>query len=854
MSRWTLNPQAPQCANSPAVAQVLVQTDSISSHDVTNLPEHAPPREKRKRFLHYVGISRFSKTRSQRRVPALLCALLLSGCFAPERYEATWGSAEIRVDTKEGILRVRSADRTWAELNLFRAGFAVGEAFYEMQYGMFRIDESGTQAPLRADEIRLLETPAEGPLRIGLFKDEKEIAELELRPEGPNHLLLRATAHDDRHNRTYLSMSCEAEDHFAGFGAHTHDVDFRGQIVPVWVSEQGVGKSDTNEYAPLWFVAGRRHTTHVAVPATVTSRGTALAIDTHAFTRFDVCASDESELVLESFEGEMRLHLFDGPTPLEAIESLTRFTGRPRMPPAWAFAPWNDAIFGTASVREMAQFLRSEEIPSSAIWTEDFRGGEWSGDLYRLEEDWRLDTELYPEFQSLIAELKGMGFAHQLYFNTFLTRGKDVFQEAADNGFAILEKQGNQPFLFDGADAQFSPTGLVDLTNPDAVRWTAGFLHDAIDWGALGWMADFAEWMPVEGVRLHSGADPALVHNLYPVLWAQLNDEVVRERGLENEMNIFHRSAHLYSQRYVQILWAGDQRTDFQRDDGMPTVIPMGLGAAAVGFPFFAHDIAGYQSSTNPVVSKELFFRWTSLGAYTPIMRTHHGTHATQNWNLRSDEESTDHFRTYAELHMQLFPYLYGLAALAIERGQPLWLSLGLVFPKDPSAWPILDQFFLGTHLLVAPVVEEGAQTREVYFPAGRYVPFMGAGSAVTGPATVQVRAAVDEIPVYLRAGGIVPLLREPVQTLLPGSFDVPGLEATNGDRAVYVALGADGEFAEESGSRYILEGSGTSLAGLELDETGAVHLRGDGVVEGSGFRFRLEGHPTSRDTWIYFQ
>lgn len=854
MSRWTLNSQAPQCAISPAFTQVLVQTERNSSHVAANPPEHAPPREKRKRFLHFVEISHLQIKWALRLVPMWVCALFWGACFAPEHHQALWGEAEIRVDAKEGSLQIRSHDRTWAKLNLFRAGFAKGEAFYEMQYGMFRIDESGSDAPLFADEIRLLDTPSEGTLRLGLWRGEKELGELELTRSGTGHILLRATATDATHNRTFLSMSCEPEDHFAGFGAHTHDVDFREQIVPVWVSEQGVGKSDSNEYGPIWFVAGRRHTTHVAVPATVTSRGTALALDTHAFTRFDVCATDETELGLESFEGEMRLHLFDGPTPLKAIEALTQFTGRPRLPPAWAFAPWNDAIFGTDSVREMAQFLRAEQIPSSAIWTEDFRGGEWAGDLYRLEEDWRLDAELYPDFQTLIAELKGMGFAHQLYFNTFLTQGKDVFQEAVDEKYAIWDKLGNGPFLFDGADAKFSPTGLVDLTNPDAIAWTKSFLHDAIDWGARGWMADFAEWMPVEGVRLHSGEDPALVHNLYPVLWAQLNDEVVRERGLENEMNIFHRSAHLYSQRYVQILWAGDQRTDFQRDDGMPTVIPMGLGAAAVGFPFFAHDIAGYQSSTNPVVSKELFFRWTSLGAYTPIMRTHHGTHATQNWNLRSDVESTDHFRTYAELHVRLFPYLYGLAERATQQGHPLWLAMGLLFPRDEVAWPILDQFFLGTHLLVAPIIDEGAEGREVYFPAGRYVPFMRSGAEIVGPKTEQVAAAIDEIPVFLRAGGIVPLLREPVQTLFPGALDVPGLESVEAERVVYVALGANGAFTEQSGARYVLEGSGTSLAGLALNEAGAVHLTGNGVVEGDGFLFRLEGHPSSRDTWIYFQ
>lgn len=852
MSRWTLNSQTLRYANCPTFPQVQVQP---TLHERTNSPQHGPPREKRKRFLHFVSISQMALGLPFPWGLLLVLSLGAVGCGPELRYHETWGDTEVKLDAETGILQLRRQEHEWAQLHLFQTGFSRGEAFYEMQYGMFRIDESGTEAPLFVDQVRLLSTPSTGPLRVALWRGAQELGELELRQEDEGHLLVQLKAKDQGFNRSHLQMACAPDDHFAGFGAHTHDVDFRGQVVPIWVSEQGVGKRADNEISDaFWFLVGRRHTTHVAVPAAVLSRGTALALQTHAFTRFDVCATNEDALGIESFEGEMRLHLFDGPSPLAAIERLTNFTGRPRLPPAWAFAPWNDAIFGSEAVRDMARFLRAERIPSSAIWTEDFRGGEWAGDLYRLEEDWRLDAALYPDYENLVAELRQMGFAHQLYFNTFLTQGRDVFEEATDQGYAIFAKQGEVPFLFDGADAKFSPTGLVDLTNPDAVRWTKSFLHQAMDRGARGWMADFAEWMPVEGVRLASGEDPARVHNQYPVLWAQLNDEAVRERGLENEMNVFHRSAHLFSQRYVQILWAGDQRTDFQRDDGMPTVIPMGLGAAAVGFPFFAHDIAGYQSSTNPTASKELFFRWTSLGAYTPVMRTHHGTHASQNWNLRSDEESTAHFRRYAEQHVRLFPYLYALAKIATERGQPLWLSLGLLFPKDSQAWPILDEFFLGTHILVAPVVEENARSRDVYFPAGRYVPFMRQGTEVFGPTTERVEADLGEIPVYLRAGGIVPVLREPVQTLLPGSTEMPGVEQTENAREVYVALGQAGAFEENSGARYVLEGEGTSLTGLEIDDAGAVHVVGNAVLEGDGFRFRLEGHPSSRDTWIYFQ
>lgn len=783
-----------------------------------------------------------------------LCALVPAGCGPGDAFSAQWGDVEVGVDAKALRLSMQSHGRTLADLDLSQVAFGQGETFYEMQFGMFRLDEVQPPAFVYPDGMKLTEAPAEGPVEFTLSRGEQPFATGRLSWVADGHLQLAITPTEGGYNRASVALDCGASDHFAGLGAHTHDVDFRGQVVPVFVSEQGVGKRDDNQYPqPLWYIQGRRHTTHVAIPAMVSSRGSALALETHAYSEFDLCSTEEDRIRLESHEPVLNLHLFDGPTPLAAVDRLTRFTGRPRVPAPWAFAPWNDAIFSSANVREFAEFLRAEQIPTSAIWSEDWRGGADSGDLYRLHEDWRLDRDFYPDYEDMVRDLEALGIAHQVYFNTFLTQTGDVFAEADAGGYAIAAKTGGT-FLFDGVDANFSPTGLVDLTNPAAVTWMKSFLEGALDLGARGWMADFAEWMPIEGVKLASGEDPALVHNLYPVLWAQLNDEVVRARGLENEVSIYHRSAGLFSQGYTQILWAGDQRTDFQTDDGLPTVIPMGLGAGAVGFPYYAHDIAGYQSSTNPTVTKELFFRWTELGALSPVMRTHHGTHARLNWNLRSDEESTAHFKRYAELHIRLYPYLRGLALRARDEGRPLWLAMGLLYPEDETAWPILDQFFLGDALLVAPVVTAGATSRRVYVPAGRFAPWRSEGPAIEGPATAEVAAPLGEIPVFLRAGGIVPLTDAPAQTLLPGKPGIPGLESVEGDRVVYVGLGAAGAFTEESGASYELAGTGTALTGLAREADGAVLFSGNGTLAGEDFSLSFRGHPENRTYRIFFR
>jgi alpha-glucosidase len=413
----------------------------------------------------------------------------------------------------------------------------------------------------------------------------------------------------------------------------------------------------------------------------------------------------------------------------------------------------------------------------------------------------------------------------------------------------ILREDGT-PYLAAGAAAGLSQVSFLDLTNPEAREFAKSHMHRVIGQGADGWMADYAEWTPIDGVQLFDGSDPAETHNRFPQLWQELNAEVVEEADLTGQMGIYFRSGHRSAPRTAGLVWAGDQRTSFAADDGLPTVIPMGLGLAAAGVPFYGHDIAGYQFIGNDPGTKELFFRWTSLGALSPLMRTHHGIKVDENWDLRDDEESTAHWKRYAELHVQLYPYIRGLAAAAVNDGEPLWIPMGLVHPDDDTAWPITDQYYFGPALLVAPVVtksetEDGAVTRSIYFPDGRFSSFMGPADAVTGPSHVSVDVPLTEIPIYIKAGGIVPMTAEPAQTLriAEGMRD---LTSTEGHRIVYVGLGSDGTFEEEDGATYSLSGTGVTPQ--------TVDIIGNDTVSGDGWTFTLSGHPADRQFTIFAQ
>jgi alpha-glucosidase len=784
----------------------------------------------------------------------------MAGCIRcspdfPTTKSADWGFAQVHVDTAAKVLTINRDGKELFSLDVTGVAFRHGDATYEMQYGMFDVRDNAEEW-VRAERMELSHDQEVDAILFNLLDGSGNLLATgkvnPVRDGTGDRVALTLANMNPNHNRSRMAFGCEPNDHFNGLGAQSADVDHRGQRVPLWVSEQGIGKTDNDDLPPtLWQLVGRRHTTQVPIPAVVTSRGTAWLLDTYAYAVFDLCKERTDRVSLEAWEGTLRFNLYTGPTPLKALEELTRHMGRPRLPAPWAFAPWNDAVHGTQSVRDFAQFLRTNHIPSSAIWSEDWKGGFQTGAMYTLTENWNRDETLYPNFTQLTSDLRAQGIAMQVYRNPFMFLDADLYAEARDGHHLITDVNG-APYTTAGA--KFTDTAFIDFTNAATRTWMVNILAQPLALGALGWMADYAEWMPVDGAHLSSGENPELVHNRYPLMWQQANNDALAQAGKLDEAVLFYRSGHLRSQALAQVMWAGDQRTSFEADDGLPTIVPIGLGLAATGFPFFAHDVAGYQSATNGPVTRELFYRWTELGALTPVMRTHHGTNVSQNWNLRSDADSTAHFKRYAQLHIRLYPYLRALAHAAVDHGQPLWLGLGLLHPSTEAAWGVKDEFMLGPAMLVAPVMTEGAITRDIYFPPGRYAPMLTAGDEVVGPITVSVAAPLEEIPIYLAAGGLVPMTAEPAETLFSDVAGVPGLESTEGDRVVYVGLGAESDFTEESGASYALRGTGTSLAGLAREADGSMRVTGNATLTGMAFTLTLSGHPDARVTHVFFR
>jgi alpha-glucosidase len=311
----------------------------------------------------------------------------------------------------------------------------------------------------------------------------------------------------------------------------------------------------------------------------------------------------------------------------------------------------------------------------------------------------------------------------------------------------LIRNEAGDAYVFPAPNGSSS---LPDLTNPQAREYVKGFLRAmVVDLGMDGWMSDFGEWAPTDAVYA-DGSDPVARHNLYPVDWHRLWREVMDEVRPDGDYVVFARSGFTGVHAVSMIHWIGDQETDWSDTDGLPTVVPALINLGLSGIPYVTHDIAGFSGTIAPPSTKELFMRWTELGAFTPIMRTHEGARKDLNWSWNEDAETIAHFRRFARIHQALGGEIRALASEAASSSAPILRHLMLVFPNDRHSRTVSDQFMLGDSLLVAPVVTEGATTRNVYLPPGTWF-HIWTGQRYDGGRDLEIDAPLGQPPVFSR-------------------------------------------------------------------------------------------------------
>ncbi len=615
-------------------------------------------------------------------------------------------------------------------------------------------------------------------------------------------------------NRIALKFKSAPEDRYFGMGERFNSAEHRGERVYNWTQEGCLINCQNTSM------------TYFPVPFFLNPKGYGFLLDDSHYSEFDFAKSDPKILELFNWNRKLEFMIFYGPQPLSVIEAYTNFTGRVSVPPPWAFGTWVAAtaakLQGTSSgpehVRKVARDCRENHIPCSAVWSEDWAWTNPVTMIYSNGIQWDLNRQRYPDYERLAGELHQDGFKFLSYFAPYLGAGSPAFQQAADQGY-LAKAQGGGPAEFRWL---LPKVGEPDLTNPQAREWwEKTFFWKAVDYGVDGWMHDFSEYTPVEA-QFSDGRDGWAVHNDYPRLWAMTAREFWDRARPDGDYVFFMRAGWTGSWKYAPVMWTGDQSTNWGKADGLASVIPGVNSAGISGAPIAATDIAGYHCVTTPATDKELFFRWTQLGALLPVMRTHESSGCPNNWLFNSDRETLLLFKKYAALHTSLFPYLYTLAYESAAKGWPMVRHLMLQYPDDPGSLQEEYEFMLGDRILVAPVIENRAREREVYFPPGEWVSWWD-GKHYKGCADKSVRttnacgptrvpAPLEQIPLFVKNGTLVPLFDSRIDTLAKESRpDLNGWDDANQTiKVLFFGEGKD-DYVLWDGTAFHCESAGKS-------------------------------------------
>lgn len=618
---------------------------------------------------------------------------------------------------------------------------ARGNPEVQMYRGNFRISDTpqGEVAPASWRECD------DG---VELFDGDAIVARLAV---SGNALTLNAEAPE--YDRLRIRFHAEPGECVWGGGEQMSYLALNGRSFPIWTSEPGVGRDKSTELTRRMdadgMAGGDYWNTNYPQPTFLTSRWLAVHLDANCYSVLDF--TDPAFHAVDVWSGTARFEVFGDDGPRGLVAQLSARFGRQPELPDWAIG---GAIVGlksgASSFDRLEKFIEAGTAVSG-LWCEDWAGVRETSFGRRLFWDWHSgarSAERYPDLAARIAALNTRGIRFLAYANPYIAVEGDLYEEARAGGHFCLRTDSDEVHLVDFGEFD---CGVVDFTRAETQAWFAERIlgREMLDIGISGWMADFGEYLPTD-LRLADGSDPMEAHNLWPVLWAQVNAMALESRGKTGDALFFMRAGFSGVQAHCPLLWAGDQSVDFTRHDGIGTVITGALSAGLVGNAYSHSDCGGYTSLHGNVRTAELMQRWCELAAFAPVMRSHEGNRPDDNLQYDSTPDLLSCFARWSRVHAHLAPYVRHLCEEASVRGLPAQRPLFLHYPQETALFTVQDQFLYGADLLVAPVIEEGAVQRRVVLPGTETWRDCWTGEDFA-PGTHDIPAPIGQPPVFYR-------------------------------------------------------------------------------------------------------
>ncbi len=657
-----------------------------------------------------------------------------------------------------------------------------------------------------------------------------------------------------------VGFVASAEERFVGFGERSNAVDQRGMALEHYVADGPY--YDAQEYGvmgellPDWGTRFRSDSTYFPIPWLLSSRGYGVLIDNDEMSYHRVGSDDADAWSLEVETAALELRVFGGPTPVEALGRYTEAVGRqPDDYAPWFFGPWVQ----TDSDSQIEE-ARLGDVPTSlnATYLHYLPCGRHQGQ----EEEQVARTAANHE----------MGVAIHTYFNPMICVSfEPAFSESEALG-ALLKHADGQTYIYDYCSNLTScfEVSQFDFEAENGVEAYKALTDEALSHGYDGWMEDFGEYTPLDAVSA-DGVTGTAFHNRYVRDYHCGAYEATRDAG--KPLARFTRSGWTGSPACSPIVWGGDPTTGYDYD-GIQSSIHRALSMGTSGVGIWGSDIGGFFALFGRSLDGPMFDRWIAYGGLSVVMRSQKNGVQFPEYDRPQpwDEEHLPVWRLYSKLHTQLYPYMQAAAEEYYATGRPIMQHHVLTHPNDAQAIARDDQYMFGPHILVAPVYVEGATDRGAYLPAGRWVEWwrsvaygeeggtftLGAAELHDGEQAVTVSAPIPEIPMFVEAGAIIPMLSPDVFTLAEYGTDPAIVHASNRDEYLHVLAFPRGETGGrfyDDGTWTSVEADGTWTLTIENTRERTIDLEATTQTLATPFdicTITLDGTPLPEEAWSY--
>jgi alpha-D-xyloside xylohydrolase len=559
------------------------------------------------------------------------------------------------------------------------------------------------------------------------------------------------TVNTEKTYQVGASFAPLADEHYYGLGQNQESLgplDLRGRVID----------------CKHWYDAPAGES--VCVPFMVSSKGYGIVWDNPSATRFVGAVNGRTGF--QSNVGErVSFFVITGSTPEEIYSGYARLTGKTPIPPKAAFG----LIQSKARYESQAEVLRVANTYRQKKYPLDVMVVDWFYWTRMGQMD--IDPSQFPDPVGMNKQLHEMGMQSIIsIWPRYETSGR-YYNELDGKGYFLKDKDGKS---VDGLPFRSDRTGaLIDSTNPAARKWfwekaRDNILSQGFDYPWL----DETEPDLVPDSAFYSIGSGDRYHNVFPLVHVEGVAEGMRAWKPNKRVLILSRAAYLGSQRTGALFWSSDINPSWE---ALARQIPTGLNMTASGFAYWGNDIGGWQglpkttTATKPPLLDpsdaretvgnfhdypELFTRWFQYGTFLPTLRLHGDRKNADIWSFGKQAETV--LAKYDQLRYRLIPYIYSQAKMTYDTGAPFMRPLWMDFPHDPNVPNIGTEYMFGPAFLVAPITEQGQTEKDVYLPAGSDWYNFWTNEKLTGGRWVKVAAPIDQIPVFVKAGSIIPM------------------------------------------------------------------------------------------------